>query len=158
MNEPTQPPGPPSEQNAPPSPFDRPTLEPERRRGPGVGKPLLIGCGVLLLLVLAAGLLFVAYQNQIAGWLFETLQAQLEPMVPEDLPPDVRERYDRAFDAAITALRSGEYDPSALREAQMELSSVARDLSDESEMSVEDVERLSAALEKLAGGAPPDGG
>jgi hypothetical protein len=158
MNEPTPPPGSSPDRPTAPSPFDRPTLEPERRRGPGVGKPLLIGCGALLFLLLVAGVLFVAYQNEIAGWLFETLEAQLEPAVPDDLPPEVRDRYDRAFDRAIATLRSGDYDPFALQEAQRELTRVARDLSDESEMSVEDVERMAAALEKLADSAPPDGG
>lgn len=163
MNDPNLPTGPSSQRPDAPSPFDRPTLEPERRRSPGVGKPLLIGCGVLLLLVLAAGVLFVVYQDEVAAWLFETMEAQLEPMVPEDLPPEVRERYDRAFDEAIAALRSGDYNPFALQGAQQEMSRVARDLTDESKMSREDVERLATALEEIpvdgdGGGDTGDGG
>lgn len=135
-----------------PSPFDRPTLEPERKSGPGVGKPLLIGCGALLVLALVAGGLFVAYQNEIAAWLFETMEEQLQPLVPEDLPADVGERYERAFADAVAAIRAGEYDPFAMQDAQQEFTRVARDVAAEGEdarMSREDVERLTEVLEAI---------
>lgn len=153
-------PAPPTGDQPAPSPFDRPSGEPRRSSGPGVGKPLLIGCGGLLLLLLVAGVLFLVYQNQIAAWLFETMQGQLAPALPDDLPPDVRQRYDRAFDQAIESMRAGSYNPFAMQGAQREFTRAAGHLSgDDAKLSVEDVERLSAALEKIPaeeGGEEPD--
>jgi hypothetical protein len=173
MNEPTDPtdgPSAPAERPAAPSPFDRPGTEqgrfagpgpgpgPDRRPGPGVGKPLLIGCGFLLLLALLALVLGAVYQNKLTAVLFGVMEKQLEPMIPDDLPPDVRQRYDAAFDGAIEAMRAGEANPFAMQD----FARVTRDLSSgDGTLSVEDVERLTAALEKIpvesAEEAPEDG-
>ncbi|HEX6199007.1 MAG TPA: hypothetical protein VF150_02000, partial [Thermoanaerobaculia bacterium] len=102
-----------SDPHAPaPSPFDDSTpTTPGGRRGRGVGKPLLIGCGVILvLLAIALGTLIV-FQDSIAAWVFEALEAQVEPRLPEDLPDDVRARYEAAFDRAIAAAEEGDYEP-----------------------------------------------
>lgn len=159
MTEPTSPPPsapPPLGPSSTPSPFDRPPSSMGRTgTGPGVGKPLLIGCGVLLLLVLVLGVLFVANQNKIVAWLFEVMESELAPMLPEDLPSDVRQRYDVAFDEAIGAFRAGEYDPFAMQE----LSRVMREVAEKGQrgsVTEEDVERLSTALERVAGGAAED--
>lgn len=161
MTEPTSPPSPappPSTQHSSspstPSPFDRPPGRPREGTGPGVGKPLLIGCGVILLLILIAGVLFVVNQNKVAAWAFELMRTELAPLVPDDLPPEVRQRYDRAFDQAIEAFRSGEYDPFSMQGAQQELSRVMQKVAAQGEgarMSREDVERLAVALERIAG-------
>jgi len=157
MTEPTPPPSPVPPPFSPPSttsPFDRPPGAPRGATGPGVGKPLLIGCGVIFVLMLIAGVVFVAQQNKIAAWLFELMESQLAPLVPEDLPTDVRQRYEVAFDDAIEAFREGDYDPFAMQGAQQEFSRVMRDVAEKGQggrMSREDVERLAAALEKIAG-------
>jgi len=132
------------------SPFQGPGQGPGKSPGPGVGKPLLIGCGVVFLLILVAGILFVANQNRIAAWLFEAMESQLAPALPDDLPADVRQRYDTAFDDAIAAMRAGEYNPFAMQEAQRAFTHAAGDLSgDDAKMTVDDVEQLAAALEKI---------
>lgn len=156
MSEPT---GPQREPSAP-SPFDDPReVRPGRSGGgSGVRKPLLIGCGVLLLLVLIAFAVFVAYQDSIAAWVFEAMEAELEPMLPEDLPPEVRDRYTSAFAAAEEAARAGEYRPEDLQRVQREFTRTLQEGG--ARMSREEVERLAAALEEFAAGgegeeAPP---
>lgn len=142
MSEPTPPPP------TTPSPFDRPGAGPAPGSGrSGVRKPLLIGCGVLLLLVGVAFALFVVYQNSIAAWVFEAMQAELEPRLPEDLPADLRTRYEDAFELAVAAAREGDYSPPDLQRVQREFSRVVQ--GGGSRLSVEEVERLAVALEAV---------
>lgn len=147
MSEPTPP------TSAPPSPFDSgegPVVPGSGRSGgPGVRKPLLIGCGVLVLLALAAIALFVAYQDTIAAWVLEAMHAELEPRLPEDLPDEVRARYEDAFEVAVAAAREGSYVPEDLQRVQREFTRAVQDGG--SRLSVEEVERLTAALEAFAG-------
>lgn len=151
MSEPTSPPGPDAPRpDAPtPSPFDRPgeTIRPGSG-GPGIRKPLLIGCGVLLLLAFAGFALFVAYQDSIAAWVFEAMQTELEPRLPEDLPDDVRARYEEAFEQAVAAAREGSYEPQDLQRVQQEFSRAVREGG--SRLSVEEVERLTRVLEEFS--------
>lgn len=153
MSEPTPPPdfGAPRPDASAPSPFDRPgeTIGPGggRSGGPGIRKPLLIGCGVLLLLAFAAFALFVVYQDAIAAWVFEAMYAELEPRLPEDLPEDVRARYEDAFELAVAAAREGTYAPQDLQRVQQEFSRAIQQGG--SRLSVEEVERLTDVLEEF---------
>lgn len=153
MSEPTPPPeyGTPRPGAPAPSPFDRPgeSIGPGSGRsgGPGIRKPLLVGCGVLLLLVFAAFALFVVYQDTIAAWVFEAMHTELAPRLPEDLPDDVRARYEDAFELAVAAAREGSYQPQDLQQVQREFSRAVQQGG--SRLSVEEVERLTAALEEF---------
>lgn len=130
-----------------PSPFDDPSpTAPGGSRGRGVGRPLLVGCGVILVLLAIAFGMFIAYQDSITAWVFEALEAQLEPRLPEDLPEDVRARYEAAFDRAIAAAEEGDYDPEDLQRVQREL---GRLLGDDADLGQEDVERLIGILEDV---------
>lgn len=130
-----------------PSPFDDPSpTAPGGGRGRGVGRPLLIGCGVILVLLAIAIGVFIAYQDSVVAWIFEAMEAQLEPRLPEDLPEDVRARYDEAFDRAVAAAREGDYDPEDLQRVQQQL---ARLLQDDADLTREDVERLIDILEDV---------
>lgn len=141
MSEPIPPP-------STPSPFDRPDTGPAPRGGGSdVRKPLLIGCGALLLLVFSAFALFVVYQDSIAAWVVEAMHDELEPRLPEDLPDDVRTRYDRAFEDAATAIRGGDYQPEDLQSVLQEVSRLIQESS--SRLTVDEVERLAAALEEV---------
>lgn len=144
MTEPTPPP------SSSPSPFDppggAPPPRPGGRGGPGIRKPLLIGCGILLLLLVAAFALFVAYQDSIAAWVFEAMHTELAPRLPEDLPEDVRARYEDAFELAVASAREGDYQPEDLQKVQREMTRVLRE---EGRMTVDDVERITAALEEV---------
>lgn len=145
----------------PPSPFDppdRPVLATDRTPGTprapgtGVGKPLLVGCGCLFLLAIGGLIALVVFQNSLLGWVLGTLEGQIVPLLPEELPAAERERLESAFAEARRAVESGEYDPFALRAAVQELQ--AMQPAPGEELSPEEVARLTAALEKVA--APPD--
>lgn len=141
---------PPSSRSEPPSPFDSsdtpigPGQPPPSGRS-GVRKPLLIGCGVLLVLVLAATALFFAQQDAIVAWVLEEMHGQVEPRLPEDLPEDLRARYQDAFEVAVAAAREGSYEPEGLKRVQEEFSGAVQ--GGGSRLTVEEVERLTAALE-----------
>lgn len=153
MSEPTPPrdPGAPPHGAHTPSPFDRPDepLAPGSGRsgGRGIRKPLLIGCGVLLLLAFAALAVFVIYQNSIAAWVMEAMHTELAGRLPEDLPDDVRARYEDAFELAVAAAREGDYAPQDLQRVQQEFSRAVQQGG--SRLSVEEVERLAGVLEEF---------
>lgn len=158
MDQPSPPPIPPDPRPASPlepggeapSPFDRPGSPPSAPRR-GVAKPLMVGCGVLVVLAVAALALFVAYQNVVVAWIVEAVESQVSPLLPDDLPPATRARYDAAFERAAAAARAGTYDPFALQGLQRELSRLvaARQAGD---LSPDDVERLIGVVESLPAG------
>lgn len=139
-----QPPTPPS---TPASPFN-----PGKPISPGGGssgkRPLLIGCGALLLLLGIAAVVLVAKRAEFVGWMFQKLEAQILAKLPEDVTPEERQRLDQAFDAAATAIGSGAVDPSKadqLNSVLMELAQGGR------QITREDVLELTRALEEVAG-------
>jgi hypothetical protein len=164
MSEPDRPdtPTPQAEPPAAPSPFDRP---PEaggggRGTGPGVGKPLLIGCAGLLALLLIAGVMFVAKENSIFGWFLEAVQGEIQPLVPNDLPKAERDRLDRAFARAIEATRAGEADPFALQRVMQRIQSgvsAAAERGEKAKLSPADVEGITKALEAVPRSATSPG-
>ena len=100
--EPTTPP------STPPAPF-----HPGRPRpaGGGSGKrPLLIGCGALLVLLGIAAIFLVAKRAELVGWLYQKLEAQILAKLPEDVTPEERQRLGRAFDSAADAIGAGTVD------------------------------------------------
>jgi hypothetical protein len=132
---------------SPPSPFN-----PERTRaaagGPSRAKPLLIGCGVLLVLLGIAAVLLVAKRAQLVGWMFHKMEAQILAKVPEDVTPAERQRLSRAFDAAEEVMGSGTPDPAKaerLNAVLLELAQGGR------QITREDVLKLTTALEDVAG-------
>jgi hypothetical protein len=88
-----------AEPSKPASPFNPPITQ-VPRGGPGCGKPLLIGCGVLVLLF-AAGLitLVVEWRAVLRGY-FQVLETSLAPRLPADLTAAERDRLHRAFAGA----------------------------------------------------------
>ncbi len=148
-------------QDAPPSapsPFDRPggPGTAPGGTGPGVGKPLLIGCGALLVLLIVAGVLFVVNESSIFAWFLEAVQSEVKPLVPEDLPPAESERFDRAFERAIAATRAGEADPLALQRALQQLQrgvAAAAGQGEKAKLSSATVKDITEALEAVPGSA-----
>ena len=137
---------PPTSPPTPVSPFNpgRP-----RPAGGGSGKrPLLIGCGVLLVLLGIAAVVLVAKRAEFVGWMFAKLEAQILAKLPEDVTPTERLRLDRAFDAAAEAIGAGTADPVKADQ----LNSVLLDLAQGGrQITREDVLKLSRALEEVAG-------
>ncbi len=118
----------------------------------GCGKPAVIGCTAVLIL-LALGLLVIVWK---AGDLVRWSLGQYRETVIEHLPDDVtaadRERLEAAFDAALEALTSGRADPAGLQDLQRAMSATGRRIQN---LSRDDVLELTRALERVAGGGEP---
>ncbi len=147
-------PTPQPEPPAAPSPFDPPPGAGGEGRGtgPGVGKPLLIGCGALFVLLIAAVVLFVVKESSIFGWFLETVQTEIQSLVPTDLPKAERDRLDRAFAVAIEATRAGQADPIALQQALQQIQrgvSAAAEQGQKAKLSPAAVEEITKALEAI---------
>ncbi len=160
MTEPDRPDAP-NEPNRPasaPSPFDRPGPPGAREAGtgPGVGKPLLIGCGALFVLLIVAGVLFVVNESAIFAWFLEVMESQIKPLVPEELPQAERDRFDRAFERAIAATRAGQADPIAIQRAMQQMQrgvTSAAEQGADAKLSPAAVAEISEALEAVPSSA-----
>jgi hypothetical protein len=151
-------------QQEPPSPFDRPVqpgdARDERPRPPsrpgggsGVKKPLLIGCGVILLLLAGALVFFYTNTDSFIAWTMEMIQEDLEPRLPEELPDDLRARFESAFEEAIAAARANPLAPETLESLQrLNQEFTAAVQGGGARLSVEEVERITEALEAFGGG------
>jgi hypothetical protein len=143
-----EPPTPPS---TPASPFN-----PGRPSSPGGAaraRPLLIGCGALLVLLGIAAVVLVAKRSEFVGWMFQKLEAQILAKLPEDVTPQERQRLDHAFDGAAEVMGSGTPDPAKaerLNAVLLELAQAGR------RITREDVLKLTRALEEVAGKREPE--
>ncbi|MDH3255377.1 MAG: hypothetical protein OEM62_10325 [Acidobacteriota bacterium] len=114
----------------------------------GCGKPAVIGC-LVLLLVVALGLVALMWK---ARDLLEFAVEEYRGVVIQSLPPDLseneRQRLNQAFEGALAAIRAGNLDPGGLQRLQRVLASPPRpgDTLDR-----ESVLELTEALEQLAG-------
>lgn len=141
---------PPASPSTPVSPF-----EPGRPRSAGGGsgkRPLLLGCGALLVLLGIAAVILVAKRAEFVGWMFQKLETQILAKLPEDVTPEERQRLDQAFDAAAESIGSGRADKAKadqLNTVLLELAQGGR------RISRDDVLKLTRALEEVAGKAPP---
>jgi hypothetical protein len=143
-----EPPIPPS---TPASPF-----HPGRPRSAGGGsgkRPLLIGCGALLLLLGIAAVVLVAKRAEVVGWMFQKLEAQILAKLPEDITPEERQRLDQAFDDAAQAIGSGAADQAEADQLNSVLLETAQG---GRQITREDVLKLTQALEEVAGKKSPE--
>jgi len=144
-----QPPTPPS---TPVSPFN--PGKPISPGGGGSGKrPLLIGCGALLVLLGIAAVVLVAKRGELVGWMFEKLEAQILAKLPEDVTPEERQRLDQAFDSAAQAIGSGAADPAKAEQLNSELLELAQG---GRQITRKDIVELTQALEGVAGKKSPE--
>lgn len=149
--------GNPSEPAEAKSPFDTPeTPFDDQPTGPssGCSTPLLIGCGVGI--VLLGILLVVTLVNipSIMGWVFESTGDLMTQELPDDIPAEERERLGRAFRDVARAAREERVDPERLLALQKEI----REIQGKSpqELTREDVRELTEALEAAAQPPPAD--
>lgn len=115
-------------------------------------RPLLIGCGALLVLLGIAAVILVAKRADLVGWLYQKLEAQIVAKLPEDVTSEERQRLGQAFDAAAEAIGSGTPDlakADQLNSKLLELSQAGR------KITREDVLELTRTLEAVAGKKPP---
>jgi hypothetical protein len=120
----------------------------------GCGRPLLIGCGILVVLLGIAAALFVIKAKDLFGWAMARFEEEVVQMLPDDLTAEERERLDKAFDAALEAWDANQADPVALQRLQEELwQTISRSTG---KLSREDVNTLTRALEEVAGIEGPE--
>jgi hypothetical protein len=138
----------------PASPFN-PGVPQVVRDGPGCSKPMWIGCGVVLvLLVLGAGaVLLVTEMPAIARWLFRYYETAITPRLPADLSAAERARLHAAFEAAGHSNLGGS--PADFENMQRFQHLMLRLASPDVRITHRDVEELSSILEALGHRAPP---
>jgi hypothetical protein len=129
-------------------------FSPEAAQMAGCGKPAVVGCLVLLILVgLGLGMLVWKARDLLVYAVGEYRTAVFEAL-PEDLPAGERERLEAAFDAAIATIESGDLDPAALQGLQGALASPPRP---GEVLDREEVLELTRALEAVGGVEPAEG-
>lgn len=136
--------------STPASPFH--PGQPRTPGGPSRTRPLLIGCGALLVLLGIAAIVLVVKMPDLVQWVFHRLEQQVLAQLPPDLTPEERQRLDHAFDAAAEAIGENKADPNkaqALNAQLMEFGRPGR------RITREDALKLLRALEETAGIQPP---
>jgi hypothetical protein len=150
-------------QTTPVSPWN-PAAAPVARDGPGCSKPLLLGCGALLVLLGIGAVAFVIAAPSLAPrmmrWWFHTLETTLEPRLPADLSPAERQRLHRGFEEAARAAGSGKADLASMRAFQRKMMKLMPVADPQVKLSHKDVQDLTESLEALSHGGrnkPPGG-
>ena len=142
--EPTQPPPPPISPFAP-----RPAAPPSRS---GCSKPLVITCGVLVLLAGIAAIvgfyLLAKNVDKVLVWAGRELVKQMPP----DVTPEEKERFEQAMAEFSAGLKEGRMDPARVQAVQAKLMAASRKGNN---LTREDVLELTEALEQAARSSPP---
>lgn len=140
---------PPPSPATPPLPF----APAPRRAADGCGKAALIGCGALLLLLGIGGVVLVLKAREFLRWGFERVRDQVVAGLPDDVPADERQRFARAFAAAVEQATFDGADPADL----VALQDVLRELGGKSgNLTREELRELTEHLERVAGIAEDD--
>jgi uncharacterized protein HemX len=146
--------------STPRSPFHPPPPAPKVRTG-GPGKPLVLGC-LILLVVAGIGLMAALYYvgqhyDQVFAWSIARLRDAVEPRLPKDLPAEDRQRLDDAFTAAQGAAGAARHNPAAAQKLQSLMLELAGKSGGSGTFTREQVREISATLEKIAEVGRPEG-
>lgn len=150
----SEPPNPPET----PSPVEpgRPFTGQPKPTPAGCSRPLLIGCGVFVVLLGIAAIVFVAKSRDLFAWGIGSLRESIVANLPDDLTEEERERLDRGFEAVVQRVTGGEpVAPPALKALQRQLVSATEKANDQ-ELTREDVLDLLSALERVGGLLPEE--
>lgn len=135
----------------PASPFDTPGPQGSAKQpGTGVAKPLLIGCGCLVLLGLVAIGALIYFWGDFLAFGFEGSRPAVEMHLPEDLDDERRARLDRAYEGAVEAVRAGEADMVTVQGPLQRIQEIAG-LPEGERLTVDEVDELTEQLERVAG-------
>ncbi len=119
----------------------------------GCGRPLLIGCGVLILLIGIAAVVIVNKAGDLFDWAMTRFEETIVQRLPDDVTEADRERLHDAFRSAVDAVQSEQADPEALQHAQLLLQ---RALTKEpGKLTRDDVLEIIEALEAVGGTDTP---
>lgn len=116
----------------------------------GCGKPFLIGCGLLAILLGIGAVVFVVKAKSLLAFALEKLEAEVVANLPEDVTGEERERLQTAFDETLARIRSGQIDPEALQRLQLKLVAAAESASQD-KLTRDEVQALTLSLEGFAG-------
>ena len=145
-----------------PEPFNQPVVEPpvpfenapnEPATG-GCSRVGLIGCGVVILLLGAAAVLFLFKAGDLFAWAMTRFEVEITQALPEDCTEAERHRLQAAFESAAEAVRSGEFDPLALQRLQGKLRESLLD--EDQSLTREQVLELTVTLEEVSGQEPDE--
>ena len=131
-----------------PQPFGAAPAEP---RVGGCGKPALIGCGIVFLLLGVGGITLVLNAKSLLAWFLSQAKPTILANAGADVTADDRARFERAFEAALAKVRQGKIDPVGLQAVQGQLSKVL----EKPGVSHETFLALTEAFEKLGGVVAP---
>jgi len=136
----------------PRSPFNPPP--PTAVRTGGSGKPLVIGCLILLVLVgagLIGGLYYVGqHYDQLFAWSLARIRDSVVPRLPPDLPAEARQHLDAAFTGAQNAAVAIRGNPAAAQKLQTAMLELAGQAEGKEPLTRKQVEEMTATLEKIA--------
>lgn len=139
------------QQPAPPQPAAPFGSAPTAPSGGGCSRAGLIGCGVIILLLGVAAVVFLLKAGDLFGWALSQFETEITRALPEETPEADRQRLSRAFADAAEAVRRGEFDPMALQRLQ----SILREslLDKDQRLTREQVLELITVLEEVSGTA-----
>ncbi len=115
----------------------------------GCSRPVLVGCGVLVVFLGIAALVLVLKAGDLFGWAMARFEAEIVAALPDDVSQEERERLSQAFAAATEAVQSGRADPLALQRLQGQLRETA--LKSGETLTRAEVVELIRSLEEVAG-------
>jgi hypothetical protein len=130
----------------PVSPFN-PAVAQVPRDGPGCSKPLLIGCGFLLLLLVVGVVVIRIEAPAIFRWTFRVAETSLTPRLPADTTPEERQRLHQAFEAAGRSIGTDQADLANLQRVQREIMALS---GSQAPLTHQQVRELTEALEAVA--------
>lgn len=122
-----------------------------RPTGSGCRTAAAVGCGVLLLVLVAASWYVVQQADELVRWGLGVSQREILAGLADDVTSEEADELRSAFTAIGNALASGEVNRQGLRTVQDEIGRAVR-LAQEDAMGSEDVSRLVAALRSVASG------
>ena len=135
----------------PPVPFE---IAPTEPAAGGCSRVGLIGCGVVVLLLGAAAVVFLFKAGDLFAWAMTRFEVEITKALPEDCTESDRQRLRVAFDSAAEAVRSGEFDPLALQRLQGKLRESLLD--EDQTLTREQVLELTVILEEVSGQQPDE--
>jgi hypothetical protein len=92
----------------------------------GCGKPVWIGCGLVLLVLAIAGIALVTRAKDLLAWSFDLMTPAVLQNAGSDVTDDDKARFRAAVEAAKARLKNGTIDSVALQTVQAQLQKAAR--------------------------------
>jgi hypothetical protein len=133
----------------PPSPFQpiNPGPAPVPGKTGGCGKPVVIGCLILLVLTGIGLVLLLSNAPKLLDWAFGQMERGILAQLPPDVTPEEKERLQKAFADVSAAAKNGTADPAELQDLQRKIMQI----SSKRPLTRQDVLDLTRELEEAAG-------